>query len=103
MNAKFLCGTPQDSCNGTVSAVSSGLMRSRKAHISPQDAFSCHAKYLRSLGFKQVGSREFQDPSDGTIRVLTRKGKFGARLRTGKENTRHMPGRPRTGGLIISR
>jgi hypothetical protein len=103
--AKFLCGTPNDICIGNQLAVSSGIGKSRKIHVSPVDAFKCHTRYLLKLNYKQIGTREFVDPITNSIRILTRPGKFGGRLRTGKEGTRHMPGehRDQYGGLVISK
>jgi hypothetical protein len=75
--------------------LSSGL----KCHATPQDAFECHRAWLLRQGYKQVGGREFESPYTGCIAVLTKKSRFGAVLRGGKEG-RHMPGHFLGGCLI---
>ena len=41
-------------------------------------------KHLLSLGYKAVGSRAFSPPDGGPIVILTKKTRFGGRLRRGK-------------------
>ena len=96
----FLCGTPVDKCSGTRSLTSFGIGRSRLIHSSPTTAFRCHFRWLQSQGYVRAGSRELIAP-DGTVRVLTRPGKFGGLLRSGKEGTRYMPNE-KEGGIILS-
>lgn len=97
----YACGTPDNDCTTTKIGASSGLKKSICAHGSPQKAFACHARHLLRQGFKQLGQREFEDPKTGYIRVLTKKSRFGSRLRGGKEG-RHMPSTEATGGVVMS-
>lgn len=97
---KYSCGVPQEYCIGGLAQVSSGLKKSGKTHGSPKEAFGCYAKWLLRQGYKQVGPREFCK-DDGPILVLTKKSRFGARLRGGKGD-RQMPSCQATGGHIIS-
>ena len=98
---KFLCGVPEG-CSGGIGNLSGGLKgKNLKVHSSPGDAFDCHAAYLIRQGYTQLRPREYASPIPGEpVRVLTRRGKFGARMRPGKEN-RNMPSE-RTGGTAIS-
>lgn len=95
---KVLCGVPYEHCKGSTlitdqhfstNAAPSGA---NKCHVSHEDAFKCMANYLTSvLGFTRISSREFQNPDNGPIRILTRQSKYGAHLRTGKLQQRYMP------------
>jgi hypothetical protein len=103
---KYLCGTPDTYCIGSLSSVSNGLRKSRKAHGQPEEAFACYAQYLIKQGYTQCGPREFylvdkRSGEAGPIVVLTKKSRFGARLRGGKGN-RYTPEGEATGGTIIS-
>ena len=80
---KYLCGVPKDRCCGASWNVNKGLHFNR-VHDSPVEAFNCHKRYLLSLGYIQIGSREFKDPQDGFIKVLTKKTNFGTPVRRGK-------------------
>lgn len=80
----YTCGVPKDKCQGFYTPANGGLGKGVYAHGSNQQAFACHKAYLLSLGFKQIGSKEFVDPETGYVRVLTRPGKFGGILRKGK-------------------
>lgn len=108
MSFKVLCGVPSEFCSGGNYVVSSGLGRSRKVHKDHEEAFKCHSNFLISQGFKKIGIKEFIDPKDNTIRILTRKSKFGGKLRKGKEGSRAMPSntnniaRKHDGGSISS-
>ena len=103
---KYLCGVPKEHCSGTTSYLIN-ITAVIKVHNSPEEAFNCHAKYLiNKLGYKRVGSREF-DLNDGSpVRVLTKKSKFGGVLRTGKHEQvkakRLVPRHEALGGVIIS-
>lgn len=91
-----LCPTPKKFCQGSVSQTSKALA-GEKVHGTHEQAFQCYANYLMNiLGYKRIGSREFQGP-DG-IEVLTKKSRFGMRLRLGK-GRRSMP-RGIGGGVI---
>ncbi len=101
---KYLCGTPVDNCGGSIGKLSAGLAKGRaqKVHNSSEQAFNCHARYLVSEGFEKLSSREFRNPDGSGIRVLTKKSRFGAKLRSGKAGS-NLPNRPRTGGTCISK
>jgi hypothetical protein len=99
MQKRFLCGVPTEKCCGRNNNFSHG-MKCTKSHTLPQEAFACYAAYLLSLGYTKVGSREFAAPDDGPIMVLSKKSRFGAVLRGGKEG-RYM-GKDLMGGAVIS-
>lgn len=82
---KVICGTPGKDCSGSPTGTSARMEEKggRKMHVSHLEAFQCHARYLVSIGYKQVGSREFLR-GDGPILVLTKKSRFGGRMRAGK-------------------
>ncbi|MCC6421405.1 MAG: hypothetical protein IT429_24480 [Gemmataceae bacterium] len=94
-----LCGVPPHECRGALIQLSPGLTSGLKSHATPEEAFGCYRAWLLRLGYRQVGSREFESPADGRIILLTRKRRFGAVLRGGKEG-RHMPGQF-PGGTIV--
>lgn len=96
---KYSCGVLSEFCTGGLTQVSSGLKKSGKTHSSPQEAFKCYARWLIRQGYKQVGPREFCN-GDGPILVLTKKSRFGSRLRGGKGD-RQIPS-VTPGGHIIS-
>lgn len=105
MSYKVLCGVPVDYCCGGSYVVSSGLGKSRKVHRTHEEAFNCHKNYLIKQGFVNIGSRELIDPKDNSIRILTKKSKFGGKLRKGKEGSRAMPWNQNAfkhGGGIVS-
>jgi hypothetical protein len=90
--AMYLCGVPMANCTGG-RFVGQNLMPDsiRHGHASRDAAFRCHKNYLvKVLGFTQIGQREFASPNNGPIRVLTKKTRFGGRLRLGKEGNRYM-------------
>ena len=78
---RHICGTPRESCTGNPSTVDK---ESVGTHATANEAFECHRQYLISLGFTPIGMRELIDPADGYVRVLTKKIRFGARVRRGK-------------------
>jgi len=109
---KYTCGVPKEHCSGVSMPILSAGIRKYviKAHNSPEDAFRCHAHYLINIcGYRQVGSREFSLGDGSPIRVLTKKSRFGCRLRRGKSGQgehkhrtkRQMPP-VQTGGFIAS-
>lgn len=91
---KYLCGVPQPDCTGGLVKMTNLWRGTNKAHSSRRDAFQCHRRYLLSLGYEQVGSREFAAPNGGPIRILTKVSHFGQQLRWGKEHSRWMPPNP---------
>jgi hypothetical protein len=84
-----LCGVPVHECRGDAGGLSPGLS-GLKSHATAEEAFECYRAWLLRQGYRQIGSREFVPPGIGGIVVLTRKSRFGALLRGGKEG-RHMP------------
>ena len=93
-----LCGVPSPECSGAAMRHSPALPADLKSHATPEEAFACHRAWLLRQGYRQIGGREFLSP-EGTVRVLTRKRRFGAVLRGGKEE-RLMPSLY-LGGTII--
>lgn len=96
-----LCGVPEGACTAGKKKVSQGIGKFIKAHSDHTEAFNCHVKWLLSQGYERIGSREFKPSDGGYVRVLTKKSRFGARLRNGKESGRSMPPK-RRGGVAIS-
>ena len=78
---RHICGTPREGCTGTLSTVDKEGIGT---HATAQEAFECHRQFLIARGFVPVGARELIDPADGCVRVLTKKIRFGARVRRGK-------------------
>jgi hypothetical protein len=85
-----LCGVPPHECCGSHLKLAPGLPAELKSHATPQQAFECYRAWLLRQGYHQIGSREFETPAQDGIVVLTRKHRFGALLRGGKEG-RYMP------------
>jgi len=81
---QVLCGVPTPSCTGSTVKMLKSWHGHWKAHNGHADAFACYRRYLLSLGYVALSSREFEPPDGGPIRLLTRQGKFGAELRKGK-------------------
>ncbi len=96
---KFLCGTPAAACGASLVKLNHGLDgRGIKAHGTREQAYDCQRRYLLSQGYKQVGSNAFAAPDEGPILVLSKKSRYGGKLRMGKEGTRNQPdGRPSSG------
>jgi len=98
-----MCGTPKEHCSGgqaTVNAMLRGA--SPKIHQNHSQAYRCYRNYLiRVLGYEGLGRREFRPPNGGPIRFLTRKSRFGASLRYGKEQARWMPKEKGRSGVIV--
>ncbi|HYE19447.1 MAG TPA: hypothetical protein VEA69_13435 [Tepidisphaeraceae bacterium] len=78
---RHICGTPADHCSGSNTCVDKDWVRT---HSTAEEAFECHQRHLLRSGFVQIGPRELIDPTDGYVRVLTRKMRFGASVRRGK-------------------
>lgn len=87
----YLCGVPSEKCAGIRLTVNHGLGGGTRGHVSPEEAFKCHARHLLKEGWVQVGPRDFRPPDGGPILVLTKRTKFGGKLRSGKEGNRNMP------------
>lgn len=95
----YLCGVPGDKCSGRMATLNGGLnAKGIREHTSTGDAFKCHRNYLLGKGYTQTGSRSFDPPGGGPGLILTKKCRFGARMRPGKGG-RHMPC-IRTGGVV---
>lgn len=77
---RFICGSMHN-CSGSLSQTEIGSMRT---HASREEAFKCKVHDLMSRGYIRVGKREFKDPNDGTILILSRITKFGGEMRGGK-------------------
>ena len=87
-----ICGVPAHHCTGGTLQTDQQL-GTTKVHSSHEEAFRCYSRYLtRVKGYKRIGPREFAPPDGGPVLVLTKKSRFGAHLRKGKEG-RLMPKR----------
>jgi hypothetical protein len=93
-----LCGLPPHECRGDATRLSHGLA-GLKSHGSAEEAFECYRAWLLRQGYRQVGGREFEPPGRGRVVVLTKKSRFGAPLRGGKEG-RHMSAQL-LGGVVV--
>lgn len=112
MTIHVLCGTPEKFCTGSGTGVSKGIsggsaIKRHKLHSSGDDAFRCYKQFLiNQRGCVEVGSREFRLPEGGVL-VLTKKSRFGGRLRSGKTGvsgtgaSRYMPRRKPYGGIML--
>lgn len=80
-----VCGVG-DGCTGNKVSVNA-FVRSQitRAHADHGEAFDCKAASLVRQGYKRLGPREFQK-DDGPILILTKRTRFGVRLRGGKSS-----------------
>lgn len=101
--AMYACGVPVEFCGGGLCKLNNG-MRPMQAHQSSVEAFNCHKAFLLKKGYKVVDSRAFAPPDGGPIQVLTKRCRFGVRLRNGKEGTRNMANKKfgNRGGVVAS-
>lgn len=98
---RYLCGVPPDDCRGSAAILSAGFKaKGYKIHNTSTEAFNCMKQHLLKQGYTQVDSRAFSPPGGGPIRVLTKKSRYGAKMRPGKGG-RNMPS-GRTGGIVTS-
>lgn len=94
--ARFACGVPHDQCSGAPTTLNAGL-RIHKTHASAEEAFRCYKRSLLKAGWTPVENNGVVDqrallaPDKSTVMVLSKPSKFGARLRAGKQGTRHRP------------
>ena len=102
----YLCGVPKEECVGGKGQLWEPSMSGRRTHSSPLDAFACMRRYLLKNGYVQgQDSRSFIPPDGGSILVLTKKTRFGGRLRRGKSEgigkgaSRYMP-KDRMSGMV---
>lgn len=91
----FYCGSPENMCNGQLTKTDHIGLKGKmlKAHSSAQQAMTCHVSYLKQAGFTRLSAREYLNPHDGSIRVLTKAIRFGLACRWGKEKSRVQPKR----------
>jgi hypothetical protein len=88
----FLCGTPSEQCTGSLAKLNHALEgRGLRAHTSSASAFDCQRRYLIHVGYTQLDGTSFAAPNEGPILVLTKKSRYGGKLRNGKEGTRNQP------------
>lgn len=97
-----LCGVPREKCSGSNLLLNHGMPTNYKGHASSEAAFNCYRKHLIEQGYVQVSARDFKPPDGGPVLVTTKKSRFGAKLRIGKEGTRNMPHGHKGKGVIIS-
>jgi hypothetical protein len=97
----YLCGVPPEKCCGSLCKANKWITAQvKKSHGSSQAAFECMKNYLVKQGFTKIGSREFSPADGGPVRVLTKKCRYGARLRQGKEKGRVRPVK-KWGGVVV--
>ena len=105
---KYACPTPAEHCIGNRTICNGSIQdravgqKARMTHNSGKEAFTCYARYLVNiLKYTQVGSREFDQGEGKPILVLDKKSRFGARLRSGKEDTKGQRVVPNSGGGMM--
>jgi hypothetical protein len=86
----WACGVPPSDCSGGSGKLSCFITGKAKTHVTSEEAFACRKRFLQRRGFEQIGPREFRDVKAGGILILTKRSRFGCRLRPGKED-RHQP------------
>jgi len=109
VRSKFICGVPSHECSGAPSMVNKSLPTDTKTHGSSLEAFRCYKQWLLRQGYTPVGNREFAAPNGGPVVVLTKKCRFGGRVRLGKGAgtgtakrwVPRVPGHEAKGGLIV--
>lgn len=100
-DSRVLCGVPKEFCQGG-KLTSDQSLGTNKVHRTHSEAFACYRRYLIEVkGFRQIGPRDFAPADGGPVWVLTKRSRFGARLRTGKEGSRHMPSGKRNQGVVV--
>jgi hypothetical protein len=97
----YLCGVSKEYCTGMLTPLNHSLPEGTRSHSSTTEAFRCAKNSLLAQGYTQVDARAYQPPGGGPIRVLTKKIRFGGKMRNGKEGTRNMPHK-RGGGICFS-
>jgi len=78
----FMCPVPVNYCSGTPDK-----NRRYSFHGIPEAVLKCQQHYLKKQGFKKLSKREFEDPENGRVLVLSRR---PARHKPGKQD-RPMP------------
>ena len=94
------CQTPVAHCTGSITPMAPALL-GLKTHSSHEEAFDCYVAYLKKIGYRQIGAHEFVLFEDQPVLVVSKRSRYGARLRLGKEGSRHMSGGVRNSGLIV--
>lgn len=95
------CPTPHEHCSGGKMATNQSLQSaSIRFHQTHRDAYNCYRRYLiRVRECEDMGNREFRCPDSEWRIFLTKKSRFGERVRLGKEGSRWMPRSGR--GLVV--
>lgn len=96
MAQKVYCGVPEKICFGANHIANAMLNHSSsvKLHANSEEAFKCYKRWLVLEGYEQIGPREFRKEGE-PIRVLTRKSKFGTKMKSGKSKDGSSPGSTR--------
>ena len=76
----YVCPVPKKNCNGKPTDKDGGLF-----HRDLKELMECKERHLKSQGYIKVGTREWKDPKDGRILMLSRKPGRRAKCRKGKE------------------
>lgn len=102
MAQRFYCGVPTKQCQGSTIIQNRGLTgKIARGHVTNEEAFECYRRWLISQGYERIGPREYALPGE-PILILTKRTKFGTRMRLGKsqegKGSRYMP---RSGGGLI--
>ena len=97
----YLCPTPREFCTGKLTSMNNFFNQTKNAklHGSRDAAFDCFTAYLVRTGHERVAPREYRQPQGGIL-LLSKRSKFGVKLRLGKEGTRFMV--LRHNGCIVS-
>ena len=88
---KYLCPTPREHCTGKTTSMNNffNQPKNAKLHGTPSAAFDCYVSFLEKTGHQRLAQREFRRP-EGGILLLTKRSRFGTKVRLGKEGTRFM-------------
>ena len=88
---RYLCPTPREDCTGKTVSMNNlfHYLKNAKVHASPQAAYECYCHYLARTGHEQISQREYRQPKGGIL-ILTKRSRFGTRVRLGKEGNRYM-------------
>ena len=81
---KWLCGVPNNFCNGAMAQVGNASMR---VHSSPAEARKCYINYMiKHKGWHRCeSSNELRKECEPRL-ILTKASKFGTPLRMGKRS-----------------
>jgi hypothetical protein len=71
---RYICTVPKEHCSGKLNKdESSKRLKCCTTHSSSREVKRCKAAYLRKQGFIQIGSKEFINPENGYVRVISNK------------------------------